>query len=95
MAEHSFICYVIRLFIHTYSLFVHTTIAMWAYINEWSPCTATCFGGTQTRTQSCVHLDNTTASDGQCEGSALSEVRACNEVSCRKYRNNTYLTRGL
>ena len=58
--------------------------ATWEYVHEWSECSATCGDGTQTRTQSCVYADNTTA-DGQCSGNAQSESRPCLVSPCRKY----------
>ena len=58
-------------------------IATWEYVNDWSACSVTCGGGTQTRTQSCVNSDNTEAED-QCSGKAEIEFRDCSDVPCRK-----------
>ena len=55
----------------------------WEYVNDWSECSATCGGGTQTRTLSCVYLDNI-AAEGQCSDNAESESRDCNVDICRK-----------
>ena len=54
------------------------------YIGDWSACSATCGGGTQSRAQSCVYSDNTTA-EGKCLGHAENETRSCNENPCREY----------
>ena len=59
------------------------SIAAWAFVKEWSKCSATCGGGEQTRTQSCVYSDNIDA-EGQCTGNAGSESRSCNINVCRK-----------
>ena len=68
--------------LHVYPLFF--SIAEWMYVTEWSTCSATCGGGIQTRTQSCVYSDNTTA-DGLCSGSAINETEDCNTIQCRKF----------
>ena len=53
------------------------------YVTEWGTCSATCGGGIQTRTQSCVYSDNTTA-DGLCSGFATTETQDCNTIQCRE-----------
>ena len=58
-------------------------IASWEYVDDWSACSATCDGGTQTRTQSCVYSDKT-AAEGPCSGDVKSETRKCNIDPCRK-----------
>ena len=64
-------------------------IAIWKYVNGWSECCATCGGGVQTRTQSCVNSDSTEA-EGQCSGNAGSESKDCSIDPCRKFiRYNT------
>ena len=58
-------------------------IATWEYVNGWGGCNATCGGGEQNRTQSCVNSDNT-AAEGQCTGNAGIDSRDCNDNYCRK-----------
>ena len=69
---------------HSYNFL--RSIGAWAFVNDWSECNATCGGGTQTRTKSCVYADNTLA-EGQCTGNVESESKDCNEVPCRKLLN--------
>jgi len=55
-------------------------------IGQWSTCSATCNGGTQSTTVTC--RDSTTGIDlaaDQCVGSAPSSTRSCNTQACPSY----------
>ena len=55
---------------------------MWDTWDNWGDCSATCGGGTRTRTQLCDDEDST--DQVTCEGTAPSESENCNEDTCRK-----------
>ena len=71
----------------TYILYFLYIIASWEYVNGWSTCSATCGGGTQTRTQSCMN-SNSTGAEGQCIGNVGSESKDCSIDPCRKFLIN-------
>lgn len=61
---------------------------MWSYqwnVSTWSNCSASCGGGTQTRTVTCLRNDGQTVSDSLCTkyvGSKPATSQSCNTQSC-------------
>ena len=79
----SMLYYESREFCKLTTYFLFDLIATWEYVGEWSECSATCGGGTQTGTQSCVNSDNIEAK-GECSGVPVSKSQDCNDNPCRK-----------
>ena len=54
----------------------------WTSYSSWSSCSASCGGGTQSRSRSCKkRCNNATVSSGYCSGSAT-QSQSCNTQSC-------------
>ena len=71
---------------------------LWSYrwnTGGWGNCSASCGGGTQTRTVTCVRNDNQTVSDALCTkfvGTKPATSQTCNTGACTecKYQYDTY-----
>jgi len=68
-----------------------------AYTYSWSigsygSCSASCGGGTQTRSVVCKRSDGATVADSHCSGSKPGTTRSCNTQSCKtcKYEYGKY-----
>ncbi|PZO79293.1 MAG: hypothetical protein DI626_11630 [Micavibrio aeruginosavorus] len=58
----------------------------YAWVNStWSSCSASCGGGTRTRTVTCQREDGTTAADSNCTATKPATSEACNTSSCYTY----------
>ena len=65
----------------------------WWTLGNWGACSASCGGGTQTRTVTCTRTNNVVKSDSFCSDiTKPSTSQACNTQSCNecKYDANTY-----
>lgn len=61
---------------------------VWTYswqTGGWSSCSASCGGGTQSRSVTCLRSDGITAPDAYCPGSRPASSQSCNTHSCYTY----------
>ncbi|XRB10254.1 thrombospondin [Pseudoscourfieldia marina] len=59
---------------------------------SWSSCSASCGGGTQTRSVTCKRSDGQSVSDSSCSGSKPSTSQSCNTQACAPSYTYSYAT---